>query len=75
MEAEMAATHRYGIEMNAFFTVPEVMKLLHLSEGTTRKLLATGDLPGKRFATAAIRVRGADLVAYIESVPDTTVAA
>jgi len=46
-------------------TVAEVAKLLRVSAMTVHRLVRRGDLAGKRFG-AAVRVREADVQAYVD---------
>lgn len=61
-DAELTATH----DDLVLLSIPEVMKLLAVSKGTVRRLMADGRLPVIRVASAP-RVSVADLRRYINS--------
>jgi excisionase family DNA binding protein len=48
------------------YTVAEVQRMLKISRGRAYELLSTGQIPDVRIGKL-LRVRGADLEAYLES--------
>jgi excisionase family DNA binding protein len=47
-------------------TVPDVARELKVSRGLAYRLVREGEIPAVRISEANIRVRRADLVAYVE---------
>lgn len=64
------SSHADDARVPLLLTIDETALALHQSTSTVRRLVRTGDLPAVRIG-AAVRVRPADLAAFIDSLPTT----